>query len=702
MFPFYSSIASWSTNQDLENYQNRLSNKVRSFDSQFYTFINLMNATKTDERYGHVISQYGSYKTEDYMTIRYVQSDFQQSLLAYEMFKDYGIVYDNGLILTRNRNYPRESLSDKYGLDFLVDGYTQEEWLTFLKDSSAPGLLSSKLIRSIDFGKYEALLWLQVLSEGSYREGTLYAALDKQRLIDTFMETEFLESGYFLVDGTDNQTLLNYQYAEDSREDYFELSETSKHSGMTFRVGIKKNILSNRLHVIFSLVILYSLLIIALGIILAIYFSYRNNRPVRQIIKLASNLDENSDYSMPQNEYLFIADTMTSMKQSINSLNTSLAVQKNEMRQVFLKEAVTGSLVSTISKSRFKELYPEFPAIYRIALVSIIDEMQPLEVLISRQLILNQLVGSWFKEELPSCNIYPHSIVLVLPSEERNWQEYLTEFLHYMQKESSCKIKIVLSEFYSEISQLPDAYTQCQNILHLTMGSEDDIVWQNENFPNRLKKNVFDFTLMQQLYEALSAGDEEIVVSLLNKFQNSIVIDDCANHIDRFILYNLRSVLVRVKLDRFDLLSCVKIPISNNPQNNDYAPELILKCCKHICQVLNENGAETDLFANEIISYIDEHVYNSDFYTKTVMNAFDISENTLQKVIKRKTSSTFFEYIEEKRLKKAYYLLETTRLGINEVADQCGFSSYNSMYKSFKRNYSISPGSVVRPGAKIG
>jgi AraC-like DNA-binding protein len=701
MIPFYSKIASWSSKQDLENYQNRLSNRVHLFDSQFYTFVNLMNTTKTDDRYGEFISQYGSYKTEDYMTIRHVQSDFQQILLAYDMFKDYGIVYDNGLILTRNRNYPRESLSDKYGNDFAVDGFTYEEWVSFLKGASFSGMYPSNLIQSLDFGKYEALLWLQVLSEGSYREGTLYAALDKQRLIDTFMETEFMESGYLLVDGADNQNFLNYQYVEDSGEEYFELSEISKHSGMTFRIGIRKDILSSKLQVIFSLVVLYSLLIIAIGIILAIYFSYRNNRPVRQMVSIASNLDGNIDcHSLSQNEYLFITDTMTSMNQSINNLNTSLAVQKNEMRQVFLEEAVTGSLISAISKARFKELYPDFPATYRIALVSIIDEMQPLEVLISRQLILNQLMGSWFEEEIPTCNLYPHTIVLVLPSGDKNWQEYLAEFLHYTQKESSCKIKIVLSECYTEIPQLADAYTQCQNILHLTMGSEEDIVWQNENFPNRIKKNVFDYTLMQQLYEALSTGDEEIVIPLLNKFQNSIVIDDCTGHIDQFILYNLRSVLVRVKLDRFDLLSCVKIPISNNPQNNDYAPELILKCCKHICEILNKNGAETDLFANEIISYIDEHVYNSDFYTKTVMNAFDISENTLQKVIKRKTSSTFFEYIEEKRLKKAYYLLETTRLIINEVADQCGFSNYNSMYKSFKRNYNISPGSVERPGAK--
>ncbi len=701
MIPFYSSITSWSTNQDLENYQKRLSNKVNSFDSQFYTFINLMNATKTDERYGEIISQYGSYKTNDYMTIRYVQSDFQQSLLAYDMFKDYGIVYDNGLILTRNRNYPRESIAYKYGSDFSVEGYSHGEWISFLEKTSFSGMLPSKSIRSIDFGRYEALLWLQVLSEESYREGTLYAALDKQKLIDTFMETEFMESGYLLVEGLDNQDYLNYQYLEDNKEDYYELQDTSKYSGMTFRIGIKKDILSIRLRVIFTLVILYSLLIIAIGIILAIYFSYRNNRPVKQMVKIASDLDGNNDsQSMHQNEYLYIANKMTSLNQSINYLNASLAVQKKEMCQVYLAEAVSGSMNSTTSKSRFQELYPDFPATYRVALLSIIDEMQPLETLISRQVILNQLVGSWFKDEIPTCNLYPHSIVLVLPHDERNWQEYLTEFLNYIQMESSCKVKIVLSGPYTEILQLADAYTQCQNILHLTMGSEEDIVWQNENFPNHIKKNIFDFALMQQLYEALSAGDEEIVIPLLNKFQNCIAVDDCAGQIDRFILYNLRSVLVRVKLEHFDLLSSVKIPISNNPQNNNYAPELILKCCQHICEILNENGSDKDYFANEIMAFIDEHVYDSDFYTKTVMNAFDISENTLQKVIKRATSSTFFEYVEEKRLKKAYHLLETTRLVINDIADQCGFSNYNSMYKSFKRNYNMSPGSVERPKAK--
>lgn len=78
----------------------------------------------------------------------------------------------------------------------------------------------------------------------------------------------------------------------------------------------------------------------------------------------------------------------------------------------------------------------------------------------------------------------------------------------------------------------------------------------------------------------------------------------------------------------------------------------------------------------------------------TIIDKFDISGPTLQKIVKKAANTTFSGYVEAKRLSLAYMLLSSSNIGIQEIAERCGFSSSNSFYKVFKRKYTFSPSSV--------
>ena len=95
-----------------------------------------------------------------------------------------------------------------------------------------------------------------------------------------------------------------------------------------------------------------------------------------------------------------------------------------------------------------------------------------------------------------------------------------------------------------------------------------------------------------------------------------------------------------------------------------------------------------------VMQYIDDNIQNSNLCVNTIIDKFDISGPTLQKIVKKAANTTFSGYVEAKRLSLAYMLLSSSNIGIQEIAERCGFSSSNSFYKVFKRKYTFSPSSV--------
>ena len=62
-----------------------------------------------------------------------------------------------------------------------------------------------------------------------------------------------------------------------------------------------------------------------------------------------------------------------------------------------------------------------------------------------------------------------------------------------------------------------------------------------------------------------------------------------------------------------------------------------------------------------------------------------------------RTGSTYTEYLELMRMRRAAELLKSTDKSINYVALALGYETPNTFYKAFKRVYHVSPG-VYRTG----
>ena len=90
------------------------------------------------------------------------------------------------------------------------------------------------------------------------------------------------------------------------------------------------------------------------------------------------------------------------------------------------------------------------------------------------------------------------------------------------------------------------------------------------------------------------------------------------------------------------------------------------------------------------IIFIDADL-SSDLTLSSIAEALNISSGYLSAVFKKETGKTITEYIREKRVKHAIYLLETTHLQIQTIATHCGIVDLQYFSKTFKKHTGKTP-----------
>ena len=74
-----------------------------------------------------------------------------------------------------------------------------------------------------------------------------------------------------------------------------------------------------------------------------------------------------------------------------------------------------------------------------------------------------------------------------------------------------------------------------------------------------------------------------------------------------------------------------------------------------------------------------------------ICEAFHYSKNYIIRIFKKEFGVSPIQYINDKKIKRAMYLLETTSRPVKEITEECGYSDYPYFYKRFVRKTGMSP-----------
>ena len=99
---------------------------------------------------------------------------------------------------------------------------------------------------------------------------------------------------------------------------------------------------------------------------------------------------------------------------------------------------------------------------------------------------------------------------------------------------------------------------------------------------------------------------------------------------------------------------------------------------------------EKDPKAEELSKYVEENI-GKIFTLGDICESFHYSKNYIIRIFNKQFGVSPIQYVNEVRLRRAMYLLETTSKPIGEIAAECGYSDYPYFYKRFVGKMGISP-----------
>lgn len=124
---------------------------------------------------------------------------------------------------------------------------------------------------------------------------------------------------------------------------------------------------------------------------------------------------------------------------------------------------------------------------------------------------------------------------------------------------------------------------------------------------------------------------------------------------------------------------------------------LIIYLLSHVAEFARDNAvdvAPTPHYIIEALAYIRAH-YSEKIVAGDLARRLHIGRTTLMTAFKKHTGTTLNDYIVGIRLKQADRLLRSGR-GVQEAAEQCGFSDSGALSRCFKRSYGTTPGKYAK------
>ena len=91
------------------------------------------------------------------------------------------------------------------------------------------------------------------------------------------------------------------------------------------------------------------------------------------------------------------------------------------------------------------------------------------------------------------------------------------------------------------------------------------------------------------------------------------------------------------------------------------------------------------------MSYIQDNFRNQDMNISAISGYFDLSPSYLTRIVKAQTGQNALDYIHSLRIAAAKDLMQTTKLNLQQIAEQVGYGTKLNIIRAFKRYEGVTP-----------
>ena len=674
--PCYTYIRNITRSRALEYYQQKLTDGVRSLDTSLLALSNLQTMLSQDVLYrkmNYVRSEFDS------TTLDKMRSVVRAYLLPYDMVAETGVALGDEILFTRNRIYfQREQLTaDRY---FSCRGLSTAAYLRQFEGACC--VIPAATFDSVDYGSYEAftVAWRWSKSNDAY----LFSTFPVETAFALMADQGVLSScGISLYYG---DTLIAAGGAE-PQSDYELLTDTASAVGIAVSLRIPNSYIELDLAQLKRLAQLFLLIV---GLASALWVALLAIAAARPLNKITDALYNAKHLPGEQGGKADIAEWIKKLDSRLTNYEDIIASQQENLRMHPLERALYRGLYTQEDRVAFDQAFPKFPKRWQMAVIQYAPEEAGAD-----DSKLTLLFTESLKQQLSGAILLPtarDTLLVILPAGRKEAPaQALERFRVAMQEQYSLLFSYAISDAYNDPSSLAGAYQQMEyeSNIKLTAAAQP----HSDRLPLSLLQ-------LQGIYMALSCGDEKTALGLLESSTAPIIAQQ-DYFLAKHTYHMIANMLVIIRLENSCDLNDIPIPVFTRAGIDKLYGEELPRCFSAIAgRIAAQRLTLTQNLDQSILRFIDANLGNPLLCISMVTDKFQISAPTLQKRLHAATGTTFSAYVEDARMNKARRELTETDRTVQEISEDCGYTTPNSFYKAYKRRFRDTPLSLRKKGKR--
>ncbi len=522
----------------------------------------------------------------------------------------------------------------------------------------------------------------------------------------SILDTEAVASSLALPDTLQHARLRLYDAAgtllvdttgSAAQNQLVSISAYSSNYGLYAELDIEYSHIINQLSTYLRLMLLFFAAYIVFGGVLLVVLARRNLRPLVTALDGAQNIYAEMQRSTPQDERTATDYLSTFLQYVRNTLRENQALIKRQRDslasstfELLLHEDTAFSV-----DGRTSDLLIELPPKWRMVVIRILhsDDISPDDYSQLQLFLLSVL------HTLPDISLHHFTLdMLVVIVSAGAGRACIDGLIHQigdaLLSQMQLEIQSAVSSLHEGILALCEAFAALRTRLRM-LGSELPMPpYYEEDSPHHIEVLEAEYSSGTQLYDALMRGDTQLACDRINGMAAVLREHSQPSETDVqqfFFLCRHALNCAQRALNEADFVCPTYKKHTDVGQLCARLTESAVQLCNRARQQLLDNA---NSFDRSVLAWIDANTSDSSLCVQKVGEQFSLSATTLQRVMHRSVGKSFLEYVDEMRMSKACTLLETTDLPVKEIALQCGYTSFNTFYKAFRRRYQTTPSSM--------
>ncbi|GAE95314.1 DNA-binding response regulator [Gracilibacillus boraciitolerans JCM 21714] len=446
-----------------------------------------------------------------------------------------------------------------------------------------------------------------------------------------------------------------------------------------------------------------------IGLVIALFFAYRNSRPINNVIK---TLKEYADPDA-KNDYDFLHGNISKLISRNKDLQMQLTEQKPLLKDAFLKQLLAGEITE-----RNSDLH-EFANQANVNLscdhgyVSILkiegyEDMSSSEIyqeLNAIRLVIQQesmkIIDNFYVTTIHSDKL----VYLFLDQEDdkilkEEIEKMFSSLQNLFQDEYRILLKVGTGHPFRSLSDISRSYNEAKHAMDYASFSNekqglywyDDVMKEATVFHYPLE---YEFRLLKSLKEGERLEAERIVYELLeenvgNRSLSADMHEQFINELKGTFYKALDQYVFRN--DQIAETLRQKLRAISFDEGMQRMERRLIEVLQLYCEFVNKNRRQSNhSIVNAIKDYVHEHFSCTDLTIYMIAEHLSRPEKYISQIFKEETGEYLYEYLEKIRMEEAMTKLTNSSKTINDIAEQVGYNSAHSFRRAFKRIHNMTP-----------